>query len=240
MAYSKETLSKYINNMKTMMHKYNEHFAKHPGMAFHEICISKGNKKIGRVHNVSIAPIITCGNCSHCSGFCYDVKANIQYKNVLNARARNTIIAMEHMDAYFTGIRYYISRRRAHKYFRWHVGGEIPNMAYFEQMVETAKMFPGWHFWTYTKMHGIVNLYCQKHGRDAIPENFVIMFSEWDGMPLVNPYNFPIFTCKMKDGNKNHPVEFFNTLYKCPGNCDICKKAKRGCMAGESTYADEH
>lgn len=213
---------------------------KNPGLAYHEICISKGNRKIGRVHNVSTAPIITCGNCSHCSGLCYDVKANIQYKNVMDARARNTVIAKEHMNKFFTGIRYYISRRKAHKYFRWHVGGEILSIEYFEEMVKTAVMFPDWKFWTYTKMHSIVNEYCSKYGRDAIPNNFVIMFSEWDGMPLVNPFNFPVFSCKLKDGNKNHTAAYFDTLWKCPGNCDICKKAGRGCIAGESTYADEH
>lgn len=243
MAYSNETLKKYIGNIKTVMGEYSKHFADHPGMAYHEICISTGNRKIGRVHNVSLAPIVTCGNCSHCSGICYDVKANIQYKNVLDARARNTVIATEYMDKYFDGIRYYISRRcgkRSNKYFRWHVGGEIPSMDYFKEMVETARMFPTWHFWTYTKMHGIVNLYCQKYGRESIPDNFVIMFSEWDGMPLVNPYNFPVFSCRLAGGNVNHPDSYFHNLWKCPGNCDICKKAHRGCIAGESTYADEH
>lgn len=238
--YSKETISKYVKNIHNTMNAYSEKFEKNPGLAYHEICISKGNRKIGRVHNVSTAPIITCGNCSHCSGLCYDVKANIQYKNVMDARARNTVIAKEHMDKFFTGIRYYISRRKAHKYFRWHVGGEILSLEYFEEMVKTAVMFPDWKFWTYTKMHGIVNEYCSKYGRDSIPSNFVIMFSEWDGMGMNNPYNFPIFTCKLKAGNVNHTEEYFNTLWKCPGNCNICKKAGRGCIAGESTYADEH
>ena len=238
--YSKETLKKYTKNMRDTMDKYSKHFENMPGMAYHEICISKGNRKIGRVHNVSTAPIITCGNCSHCSGLCYDVKANIQYKNVMNARARNTVIATEHFDAFFTGIRYYIAHRKANKYFRWHVGGEIPSIEYFAEMVKTAEMFPDWTFWTYTKMHDIVNEYVRVNGRDSIPENFVIMFSEWDGMALNNPYDFPVFTCKLKDGNKNHPAEYFDTLYKCPGNCDICKKAHRGCIAGETTYADEH
>ena len=238
--YSKETIEKYIRNMKNKMNEYSAYFDRIPGMAYRDICISKGNRKIGRVHNISTAPIITCGNCSHCSGLCYDVKANIQYKSVMDARARNTVIAREHMDAFFTGIRAYISRRKTNKYFRWHVGGEIPSIEYFHEMVETARMFPKWHFWTYTKMHSIVNAYVSMHGRASIPENFVIMFSEWDGMPLCNPFGFPVFSCKLKAGNKNHSPEYFDTLWKCPGNCDICKKAHRGCIAGESSYANEH
>lgn len=240
--YSKDTLNKYIAKVREKMNEKLEIYrlAGDTDSVKKEICFSKGNRKIGRVHNVSTAPIITCHNCSHCSGLCYDIKAAIQYKNVMDARARNTVIATEYRKQYFDGIREYISHRRTNKYFRWHVGGEIIDYNYFCEMVETAKMFPNWYFWTYTKMHGIVNLYVQKYGRDAIPENFTIMFSEWDGMPLVNPYNFPVFTCKLKEGNKNHPAEYFNKLYHCPGNCDICKKAHTGCIAGMDTYADEH
>ena len=242
--YRPETLKKYMDLVKDAMEKARETLNTMPGLAYHSLTISKGNTKIGRVHNVSLAPIVTCGNCSHCSVLCYDIKAALFHTNsVLPARAMNTVIAMEHRDAYFKAIRFYISRRcgkRSNKYFRWHVGGEILDMAYLEEMIETARMFPTWYFWTYTKMHGLVNLYVQKYGRDAIPENMTIMFSEWDGMPLVNPYNFPVFTCKLKDGNKNHPSEYFDTLYKCPGNCDICKETHRGCIAGETTYADEH
>lgn len=244
MAYKKETLKKYMDIMHAAMDSARVELDNMPGMAYHNVTISKGNTKIGNVHNVSLAPIVTCGNCSHCSGFCYDIKAALFHTNsVVAARAMNTVIATEHRDAYFTYIRQYIKRRsgkRSHKFFRWHVGGEIIDFQYFAEMVKTAEMFPNWHFWTYTKMHGIVNLYVQKYGRDAIPNNFVIMFSEWDGMPLVNPYNFPVFTCKLKEGNKNHTAEYFDTLWKCPGNCNICKDLNRGCIAGETTYADEH
>ncbi len=240
MAYKQETIKKYVQDMKASMVNYSQIYDDMPGMAYHDICISTGNRKIGRVHNVSTAPIITCGNCSHCSGMCYDVKANIQYKNVLDARARNTVIATEHRDKFFAGIRYYISKRKTNKYFRWHVGGEILDLNYFSEMVDIAWLFPDWTFWTYTKMHSIVNEYCDMFGKNAIPSNFTVMFSEWDGMPLVNPYNFPVFTCKLKDGNKNHDAAYFEKLYKCPGNCDICKNLHRGCIAGETTYADEH
>ena len=92
-------------------------------------------------------------------------------------------------------------------------------------------------------MYHIVNMYVVNHGGNraaAIPGNLHILFSEWDGMPLVNPFDFPIFTCRLKGGNKNHDDDFFKTMHKCPGNCDICKAAGRGCPAGESSYADEH
>lgn len=207
---------------------------------FLHVTISKGNSKIGKVMNVSIMPLLSCGNCGQCMSYCYDVKACVQYTNVLRARMKNLFLAHEYRDRYFDEIDTAMNRRRKHKYFRWHVGGEIPDYDYFCRMVENAKRHPDFVIWTYTKMYQFVNRYCSENGRDSIPSNFTIMFSEWDGTPLNNPYNFPIFTCKLKEGNKNHSVEFFDSLWRCPGNCDICKKAKRGCVVSESAYADEH
>lgn len=209
-----------------------------------KMCISTGNRKIGRVMNVSLMPVITCHNCSECKHFCYDIKACLQYPDtVINARMRNTVLLKKDRKLYFETIEKRISRRRTNKYFRWHVAGDIVDLDYFANMVAIAERHPDFIFWTYTKNYGIVNQYVAEHGgnrKKAIPHNFSIMFSEWDGMKFDNPYNFPCFSCKMKNGNKNHPVEYFDSLYKCPGNCDICKACKRGCIVGESTYCDEH
>ena len=88
-----------------------------------------------------------------------------------------------------------------------------------------------------------MNTYVAEHGGSmaaAIPGNLVIMFSEWDGLKLDNPYGFPTFSVKMAAGNKNHPAEYFETLFRCPGNCDICKENNVGCVGGMDTYNDEH
>ena len=203
--------------------------------------ISRGNRKIGRVLNVSIAPLLSCLAACPCMLYCYDIKAVIQYINVLFARVKNFWLAVNRPAVYFGTIENALAHRKTRKYFRWHVGGDIINAAYFAEMVEIAKRHTDFIFWTYTKKYGIVNAYCEKHGgRAAIPENPKIMFSEWDGMPVVNPFVFPLFSCKLKAGNKNHPDFYFYGLYKCPGNCDVCIENGRGCVAGESAYADEH
>ena len=207
-----------------------------------KVCISKGNRKIGKVMNVSLMPILTCHNCKECKKLCYDIKACLQYSNtVLPARVKNTVLAKYDRDRFFDEIDKACSRRRLHKYFRWHVAGDILDMDYFERMLDICRNHPDFKFWTYTKYYTIVNMYCDKYGKNAIPENFSIMFSEWDGMPLDNPYNFPVFSCKLKDGNKNRTESEFNSMYKCPGNCDICKTGNgHGCIIGEDTYCDEH
>lgn len=204
-----------------------------------KICISKGNKKIGKVMNVSLMPVKTCGNCKQCMLYCYDIKACLQYPNtVIDARMRNTVLLKRDRNEYFNRIENAIERRRTNKYFRWHVAGDIVDADYFDRMVTIAEKHPDFIFWTYTKMYHIVNNYL-KEGK-TIPGNLHIMFSEWDGMPLDNPYGMPVFTCKLKDGNKNHKPEYFDTLHRCPGNCDICKMLNRGCIKGENTYVDEH
>ena len=234
--YSIESLRKVIRLMNAAARAYDQKDVKEITM-----CISKGNRKIGRVMNVSLPPLMTCKNCSGCKGFCYDIKACLQYPNtVIDARIRNYTVLKKDRQLYFETIDHAISRRRTNKYFRWHVAGDIVDIDYFWRMCGTARRHTDFIFWTYTKNYNVVNEYCRLYGRDAIPENFTIMFSEWDGMPLDNPYNFPVFTCKLKDGNKNHKPEYFDSLYKCPGNCDICKAARRGCIAGETTYCDEH
>ena len=165
----------------------------------------------------------------------------MQYTGVRFARVKNLWLAVNAPAQYFGQIRLALANRRKNKFFRWHVGGDIISPSYFAEMVKIAREFPDFTFWTYTKKYHIVNNYVVENGgRECIPDNLKIMFSEWDGMPLLNPFNFPVFSCRLKAGNKNHTPEYFDTLHKCPGNCDICKATGRGCIAGESTFADEH
>ena len=85
-----------------------------------KMCISVGNKKIGRVMNVSTMPILCCGNCKECSKLCYDIKACLQYPNtVIDARMRNTVLLRKDRDEYFRRIDAAISRRRKNKFFRY-------------------------------------------------------------------------------------------------------------------------
>lgn len=206
------------------------------------VTISEGNSKIGKVMNISIPAILSCGTCSKCKKFCYDIKAVLFHTNtVLPARAKNYAILLFDRDLYFNQIKSKLAKRKKNKFFRWHVGGEIVDFDYFCRMVEIAKEFPDFRFWTYTKMHSIINAYCDKYGRDAIPGNFNIMFSVWDGMSCINPYKFKIFACKLKEGNKDLTEKDFSKMFKCPGNCDICKEGKTGCIYGKvDIYADQH
>jgi len=233
MAYKKETI---IKCKKTLVELIKAYLAMLAAGIILKVSISNGNRKIGRVLNVSIAPLVTCGNCKECCNYCYDIKACLQYENVRKARAKNTAILQFDRNGYFAQIENKIAHRKSNFYFRWHVSGEIPDIDYLNRMIEIARRYPHFTFWTYTKMYGIVNNWCYQHGRENIPSNLHIMFSEWRGMPMNNPYNFPVFTVRFtSQGEKLLP-----NMWVCPGNCDICKRMQRGCIVGENTQANDH
>lgn len=166
--------------------------------------------------------------------YCYDIKAVNMYRNVLKARAKNTALFMLSPAKYFYEIDKAITEHKKHKFFRWHVSGDIPNMMYFRNMIVIAKDHPDWTFWTYTKNYAVVNQYCREYGRESIPVNLSIMFSEWQGMPMVNPYGFPEFRVIMKGQEKPENVKW------CNGNCNACIKAHSHCVKGETVYCMEH
>ena len=228
-----ETVRKIVNKLNSTEKMYRHYLEKGEQI---KLVISNGNSKIGRCINVSLAPIITCGNCKECKCFCYDVKACLQYTNVLNARAKNTALFRYNRDEFFRQLWGKMSRKKTNKFLRFHVSGEIVDLNHFEYMIETAKRFPDFTIWTYTKMYWIVNEYIRIHGgnKNCIPTNFSIMFSEWKGLPIVNPYNMPVFRCI-------YPEEQIDNGYMlCPGNCDICKKNNIGCVCGMSSYVHLH
>lgn len=231
MKYNKKTLAKILSVLAALI-------AMFKGMPFDslKLHISKGNKKIGRTHNFSMAPGHTCSNCSECISYCYDIKACWQYENVRIARAENTAMMLLDREKTFSQIAEYIRRRKANKFFRWHVSGDILDTDYFDHMVKIAILFPDWTFWTYTKNYFAVNDWIRTHGgtRDALPDNLSVMFSVWNGMPCINPYGLPTFTCIM-EGMTPAPGE-----WRCPGNCQICIDSGRGCPHKESSNVDAH
>lgn len=225
--YTPESLKKFYDSARALIEFYMED---PDGL---KICITPGNSKIGHVLNVSLLPIFTClTNCQYCKFWCYDIKACLQYLNVLKARARNTVLLWCNRDSYFQQIENKLSHRRKNFYFRWHVSGDIIDKKYFCRMVDIANKYPNFTFWTYTKQYAIINAYCDEYGKDSIPGNLSVMFSEWDGIKLVNPYNFPVF----------HVVDDIKTAktYICPGNCEVCLKNRRGCPFNESATVQKH
>ena len=200
-----------------------------------KLTVSKGNGKIGHVLNVSLAPIITCCNCKLCKFFCYDIKAVLAYPSVLHARSRNTALFKLDRDLFFNKLWQVMKRRKKNFFLRFHVSGEIVDLDHFDRMINTALRFPHYIIWTYTKNYAVVNEWIKQHGgnKNALPANFSVMFSEWTGLPIDNPYGLPVFTCAFSEKDKEGKTV-------CPGNCEICLTTKSGCPYGESKYTLPH
>ena len=230
--YTNETLKKYHDKLENAIAFY----ARFPVESL-EICISGGNMKVGNVPNVSLPPVKTCGNnCKLCIHKCYDIKACMQYENVMNARSRNYSILMRNYDLYWKQLREKLSRMKT-KYFRFHVGGDIISELYFSDMVKTARMFPHIRFWTYTKQLEYVNAFIEKNGgtlAKAVPDNLSVMASVWAGNPIDNPYGLPVFYVYMH--GQSAPVG----MWHCPSDCKYCIEHGRGCPFGESSCIEEH
>ena len=222
-----ETIARIIAALMILVNLYTEALKAGQKIA---LVISTGNRKIGRCMNVSLAPILCCGNCKECKRFCYDVKACCQYENVRKARAKNTALFRFSRDEFFSQLWDKMSRRRTNKYLRFHVSGEIVDIDHFNRIVETARRFPDFRIWTYTKMYHVVNAWIKENG--PLPENLVCMFSYWKGLPMDNPYNMPVFRCAQDETEK--------IGFHCPGNCDFCKEHKCGCIYGNSSWVDLH
>ena len=108
-------------------------------------------------------------------------------------------------------------------------------------MVRIAKTYKHFIFWTYTKQYHIVNKWIAENGQ--LPENMCVMFSQWKvedengniiAIPFSNPYKMPVFTVRFQE--ESIP----QNMFKCPGNCNICKEHKTGCIGKMDTYNDAH
>ena len=198
------------------------------------VFISTGNRKTGfAVPSVSLIPVRDCGNCSSCSRLCYDIR-NDMYPTVMDTRARNSAIAHNAVNRYFAEIE---TACKAFRFFRWHVGGDILNSEYWRGVVRVALSNPDCSFLIFTKMYDIVNAYIQDGGE--IPSNLQVIYSDWPGAKMNNPYNFPTSSPVFADGSTAAPAGAVG----CPGDCSSCAVMGSGCWTlkkGEGVKFNAH
>ena len=182
------------------------------------VTISRGNEKMGAVPSVSTLPFITCPGRCHgtCSAVCYAAKIANMRSSVLKSYARNTALAMMKPDLYWAGIRYAMAGSR---YFRFHVSGDIMNDAYFAEMVKSAQENKHCSVLAFTKRYEIVNAWIAENGE--LPENLHILFSGWENLETINPYNLPETNVYDDQPNEDWLL--------CGGNCFECGCRGVGC-----------
>lgn len=206
------------------------------------VSISNGNIKTGDIRSASVSPQGSCNPNLPCWAKCYANRMVMRWtskttgttRSVAKSWANNLRIFNENPDDYFEQI---AKASAIDRYFRWHVGGDIVNSRYFKGMIDVANRNPGTSYLVFTKKYYIVNSYVEKHGIDSIPKNLIILFSEWEGYPLVNPHEFPVVHCILK-GRK--PSDDWKI---CGGSCMDCICKGVGCWElkhGEHLGIYEH
>ena len=166
------------------------------------VTISRGNRKLGAIMNVSTEPVRCCPKGLPCAkGGCYALKSLRLYPETRKAWAKNARIANR------------VSDRRPRR-FRWHVAGDILGVDYLRQMCRIAAQNPRTQFLVFTKAFTIINAY---ENSRALPDNLAIIFSAWPGMKIDNPHGHRI--AWMQDGTEGRIPE---DAVECPGNCEHC------------------
>lgn len=178
------------------------------------VCISKGNRKLGCVMNISTTPGRCCVRGVPCaSDGCYAFKALRLYPGTRVAWRRNELLAKHHPDSYFRQIAEQVAAAKP-RLFRWHVAGDILSSEYLAGICRIAVANPATHFLAFSKALEIVNRFEE---REMIPSNLVIVFSAWPGMSFFNPHRHRV--AWMQDGTETRvPAD----AIECPGNCESC------------------
>lgn len=158
--------------------------------------ISKQNTKMGKTPSFSTSPIIGCSeNACVCKGKCYAVKSYRMYPSVKRAWDENLALTRTpegRSEIEKSVIAFCNGKRRHVPYFRWFVSGDVNSPDTLMSMCRVAHACESTVFLCFTKAYATVNGFCAVNGKNTIPRNLVIVFSEWKPLPLDNPYNFPV------------------------------------------------
>ena len=192
--------------------------------------ITPGNRKLGRIPNVSLSPIKACracfgGKAPPCAKTCYALKAFRMYPDTQACWNHNFEEAKRDLLGFMRSIVQQIqAKRQAPRWFRWHVAGDILSREYLAGMVYVARECPNTKFLVFTKQHAIVNDYYSTEllfVKDR-PANLTIIFSAWPGLPLVNPIGFPVAWMRPAERTGLSEPRIPANALECPGHCDTC------------------
>jgi hypothetical protein len=190
------------------------------------ICVSRKNTKIGATMSVSLPPGTSCPTGVPCLRGCYAKRLTYSRPSMRESWERNWRILQGDIVDYFKQIEANLSVYYP-PFFRWHVAGDIPSIAYFCRMVDLAENFKGIAFACYTKTD------FPKHyrSRHKIPENLAILRSVWLGFDPMPRTTFK--KAQFVPRGEKIPTGGF----VCPRSCVGCRE----CWAPRGTvYFNQH
>lgn len=184
-----------------------------------KVSISKSNSKMGgATASVSLLTDCTCSDKMPCYKDCYARRMEHMRPSIYNAYLNNFIIYKKNPQLFFDSV---LCAMLSNLYFRFFVGGDIPDLEFLKMAIDTAKKAPRCKVLMFTKKAFFVNEYLKNGG--VIPENFTIIYSNWGAFKQANPYNMPISNVY------NSVDEMPANAYKCSGDCFSCQITGRGC-----------
>lgn len=198
-----------------------------------KVSISHGNIKMGSIASVSLPSITTCRECG-CWDKCYARKIERLRPNVRDAYRNNLDVYNSDPDTYWREVEAAIMTSR---FFRFHVGGDIPDFGYLVKMVEVAGRNSHCEILCFTKKYELVNTLLEDIKK--LPDNLHIIFSGWVGLEMVNPFSLPEAHVRYRDGTTTAS----DSAVECGGNCTECAKTDGGCWSlknGEQVVFHEH
>lgn len=175
-----------------------------------EIKISEGNRKLGKIPNISLTPIESCPPGVLCKDDCYCQKAMRLYPSAAAAWANNLAVYREDPAEYFVQVQTYLHNKKP-ELFRWHVAGDIPDWTYFALMKLTAELHPETKFLVYTKNFRLAAL------SKFIPRNLSVILSMWPGAPVQEHLTLRRAWCQ--NGTEERVPA---GAIPCPGQCYAC------------------
>lgn len=166
--------------------------------------ISNGNSKIGKIPNMSFPPILSCRPDAPCKDKCYAVKAWRMYKPTRDAWTENFEEYKAAPTKFFKYILSFIIYKEP-EFFRWFVAGDIPDIDFFDRMVELCRETPDTTHLVFTKRYDL------DLDISNLPKNLHLFLSEWPGIEIPEKYS------SLRVAHFETPIG-----HECNGECTGC------------------
>jgi hypothetical protein len=185
-----------------------------------EICISKGNMKLGNIYNISLPPIKSCAKNLPCYAKCYARKAYRLYPSTRKAWDKNFNLYKKNPGKYFKLLDDFLTKKLP-THFRFHVAGDIPDQEYFNAMVfDIVKKHKNIKFLVFTKRFDLIKTLNNQ------PENMSIVLSMWPGLPVDIDLALKYRIAWVFDKNNIDNRIPKKNVIACNSNCQTCNKGK--------------